>query len=124
MLKDSDSYHIFNEIFSQRDRFIRFALCYVSNKEIAEDIVMDSFVYFWENRARVQTNENIGAYILLTVKHKCLDYLKQQKIQQEVQSKIYNDTLWNLNMSIATLEAFDPYKIFLSLIHISEPTRH
>ncbi|HIX26360.1 MAG TPA: RNA polymerase sigma-70 factor [Candidatus Barnesiella excrementigallinarum] len=112
MAENRDFHSIFNDTFSQRDRFIRFALCYVINKEIAEDIVMDSFMYFWENRDKIETEKNLGAYILIIIKHKCLDYLKQQKIHKEVQNNIYTDSLWDLNMSISTLEAFDPYKVF------------
>ena len=42
----------FDEIYlAYRAKFIRFALFYVSNRQAAEDIVTDSFVYYWENKS-------------------------------------------------------------------------
>ena len=41
----------FNKLFSNyQGIFIRFAHTYIQDKETAEDIVVDSLVYYWENR--------------------------------------------------------------------------
>ncbi len=102
---------IFNDVFSQRDKFIRFAYNYVYDRPAAEDIVMDSFVYWWENRENLRDESNIPAYILTVVKHKCIDYLKMKRIHADTHSRIYDDAVWEINMAISSLEAFDPYKI-------------
>ncbi len=101
----------FHEIFKQRERYIRFAYFYVSDQQVAEDLVMDSFLYFWENRDKVDINGNLQAYILTVLKHKCLDHLKLQKLHNEAHEKIRKDALWDLDMNITTLERFEPYKV-------------
>lgn len=107
----------FYELFKQKDKYIRFAYYYVLDQQVAEDMVMDSFLYYWENRETVDVNGNLKAYILRILKHKCLDYLKLQKIHQEAHEKIREDALWDLNKSIAALEHLEPYKIMTDEYH-------
>jgi RNA polymerase sigma-70 factor (ECF subfamily) len=79
---------------------------------ISEDIVMDSFMYYWERRSSIAPDCNIPAYILTEIKHKCLDYLKHLRIQEEAIDKIKNTKEWELNLRISTLEACNPDKLF------------
>ena len=54
----------FDEIYlAYRAKFIRFALFYVPNRQAAEDIVTDSFVYYWENKSRLpkDTNDSVAS---------------------------------------------------------------
>lgn len=113
-MEDGDRKHIeiVNDIFRDKSRFIRFAWSYVADYDTAEDIVMDSFVYFWEHRFGLDTGGNLSAYLLTIVKHKCLDFLRHRQIGQKVRTEMEDDAQWELNMRIATLEAFDPYRIF------------
>lgn len=107
----------FYELFKQKDRFIRFAYYYVLDHQVAEDLVMDSFLYYWENRNNVDINGNLQAYILRIVKHKSLDYLKLQRIHSEAHEKIREDAMWDLNKNIASLEQFEPYKVMTGEYH-------
>ena len=60
----------FNKLYTEYSRrFIRFARSYVQTDEEAEDIVNDSFMYYWENRATID-NSNLAAYLLTMVKHR------------------------------------------------------
>lgn len=102
----------FHELFRQKDRFIRFAYFYVLDHQVAEDLVMDSFMYYWENRDTVDVCGNLPAYILKVLKHKALDYMKLQKIHLEAHERIREDALWDMNKSIACLEALEPYELF------------
>lgn len=102
----------FHELFRQKDRFIRFAYFYVLDRQVAEDLVMDSFMYYWENKDTIDVCSNLPAYILTVLKHKALDYLKLQKIHLEAHERIREDALWDMNKSIACLEALEPYEIY------------
>ena len=107
----------FYELFKQKDKFIRFAYYYVLDRNVSEDLVMDSFMYYWENREKVDINGNLKAYILRIVKHKCLDYLRLQKIHNEAHEKMRADALWDLNKNIASLEQLEPYKMLSDDYH-------
>ena len=105
--------HIVNEY---QANFILFANSYLHDNMEAEDIVMESFMYYWLNRERLPKDTNIPAYILTTVKHKCIDKLRQQRIKLEV-SGIHEELhIWELNSRINTLENFDPHEIFIKEI--------
>jgi RNA polymerase sigma-70 factor (ECF subfamily) len=79
---------------------------------VAEDIVMDSFMYYWERRTSIASDCNVPAYILTTVKHKCLDHLKHIHIQEDTFDKIKGLKEWDLNLQISTLEACNPERLF------------
>lgn len=105
------AYNLFSDVFENRERLIRFATAYVFDREAAEDLVMDSFLYYLEKRADLKSDENINAYILVVLKHKCIDYLRNLKARQNAQNQLQEEVLWDLNMNIETLEAFNPYKV-------------
>ncbi len=72
----------FNKLYTEyHKRFLYFASTYLKDENAIEDIVADSFTYYWENRGALKNESNIPAYILKTVKHKCLNYLKAEKIK-------------------------------------------
>lgn len=105
----------FNELFTNyKGRFIRFSKTYVRDTAIAEDYVMDSFIYYWENRHKLEDNVNVPAYVLTIIKHKCLNYLQHQRLHEEVVNQMASHAQWELNTRIASLEACEPYELFAS----------
>ncbi|MDR1356909.1 MAG: RNA polymerase sigma-70 factor [Tannerellaceae bacterium] len=102
-----------NELYRKyNDRFVRFAKTYVVQKETAEDIVMESFMCYWENRRHLAPNSNAPAYITTLIKNKCLNHLRHLRTQQEIERYITSLELWELELKIATLEACNPEKLF------------
>lgn len=98
----------FNRLYTEYSRrFIRFARTYVLADEVAEDIVNDSFMYYWENRT-VIVEENLSAYLLTIVKHRCLNYLKRQALEEQLKSDVRSGEEWELQLKITTLEACNP----------------
>lgn len=107
----------FNNLFNEyQDRFIRFALGYVKEKQIAEDFVSEAFTAFWENREQLLPNTKPQTYILTIIKNKCLNHLQHIQIRQRVKKEISDHAEWLLSTSINTLEACDPDFLFSSEI--------
>ena len=103
----------FNYLFTNyKERFIHFAKTYVSDDMVAEDIAIESLMYYWENRNSLDANSNIPAYILTVIKHKCLNYLNRLRTKEEIVEYLKNCDTWELNLRIATLEACNPEKLF------------
>lgn len=74
----------FNRLFADyADRFIHFAGTYVEDDMAAEDIAIESLMYYWENRHRLAPGSNVPAYILTVIKHKCLNYLQRLRTREE-----------------------------------------
>lgn len=72
----------------------QFALKFVSDRDIAEDIVQDNFVYLWENWARLSKIDSIKAYMFAAVKNKSLSYLQKKCIKNTLhQIEDYQDLM-------------------------------
>ena len=76
---DSISSTEFGKLFFEfKPRFIALAYRYVRDRETAEDLVSDSFMTFWEMHENLPADTNVPAYILTSVKNRCLNYLNAQ----------------------------------------------
>ena len=105
----------FNELFTNyKGRFIRFAQTYVRDTAIAEDYVIDALIYYWENRHKLEGDVNVPAYVLTVIKHKCLNYLQHQSLHEEVVDTMISHAQWELNTRITSLEACEPYELFVA----------
>ncbi|MEG1748446.1 MAG: RNA polymerase sigma-70 factor [Tannerellaceae bacterium] len=112
-MNETDDIQTFNSIFTNyKGRFVHFARTYVDDDMIAEDIVVEGLMYYWENRKKLDSHSNILAYILTVIKHKCLDHLRRMHIQEDFVEFTKNNETRKLNLRIATLEACNPERIF------------
>lgn len=123
---------VFERLFLARKRFERFALLYIPDASEVQDILMESYAYMWEHRASLDFTGNLEAYMFNVVKHKCLDWLSHLDVRRNAESRMADDARWELDMSIATLRAFDPgwlydtdirERISKSLASLPESTR-
>ena len=79
----------FNQLYKEfQRRFVRFANTYVRDLTTAEDITIEAM----------------------------MNYLRHQQIHEEYSDKIKDYYEWELNTRIATLQACEPYELFISEI--------
>lgn len=103
----------FEEIFLEyRPAFIRRAYRYVRDNEIAEDIVSDSFMTFWEGRGMLPEDVNAPAYIFTIVRNKCLNYLRDKAVHLQAAHNIHSSQRRLVEADIASLTACNPDKLF------------
>lgn len=103
----------FNKFFiDYQQRFVHFACTYVHDEAVAEDFVIESMMYYWENRDRLPAETNIPAYVLTAIKHRCIDYLRRRQLHQDVSDELSQLYAWELSSRIITLEDFEPNEIF------------
>lgn len=85
-------------------RFVRYAFFYVNDKQTAEDMTHDALLYYWENKEKLPGDTDVLGYILLSVKNKCLNYLKHMQVEIEY-NKSHTDLYeWEIATRIQTLE--------------------
>ena len=71
----------FEKFFKEKYRgFCLLACKYVKDIEIAEEVVQDVLVKLWEKREQLKINGSILAYINISVKNSCLNYIKHNNI--------------------------------------------
>lgn len=112
-MKGGSEIYSFNQLFTDyKMRFVHFANTYVNDSMMAEDIVIESLLYYWENRDNLAPDSNVPAYILTIIKHACLNYLQRLRTGEEIIEYLKDCDTWELNLRIATLEACNPEKLF------------
>ncbi|WP_316778607.1 RNA polymerase sigma-70 factor [Pedobacter antarcticus] len=67
-----------------------FASRLVQDSNEAEDIVADCFVKIWRKRDSFQTEEHIKAFLYVSCRNACLDYLRQLKVRSRLQADYLN----------------------------------
>ena len=112
----------FGELYKRyKARFESFAVGYVQDRLIAEDVVTDAFIYYWENRSRLDADCNAAAYILTTIRHKCLNYLRALQVRMRVHNEVGDLQRRVVSENIRSLELCDPQHLFAG--EIAELTR-
>lgn len=108
----------FNNLFIEYQvKFLNFASTYVVDRMAAEDIVMEAIMYYWENRKRLSSDIVPPAYILTSIKNKCLNYLRDRQTYKDVSEKIREHEAWRLSLQISTLEACNPNELLSEEMH-------
>lgn len=76
----------FEELFvAQHDALVRFAVRFVVEQAIAEDIVQGVFVNLLENVHKIVFKKSVETYLFGAVKNACLNHLRDLKIKDKHQ---------------------------------------
>jgi RNA polymerase sigma-70 factor (ECF subfamily) len=73
------------------DELLLFAMGFIRNKEIAEEIVSDVFVKIWGNRKEVENIKNLKSYLFISVKNGCLTHLRKIKKENVISIDQFSD---------------------------------
>ena len=72
--EDSDFTNIFR---SSKNGFIQFAYSYLGNMQDAEDVVMESYIQYWENKDKATFQTSIINLYLLKIKINLFSFFLQ-----------------------------------------------
>lgn len=102
----------FDRLFREyRPRFIRFAVSYVTDAAVAEDLVMESFMAAWERRALL-SEKSFPPYVLVIVRNKCLNHLRSRQVRLRAEEDLNSHRARLLELRVSTLEACEPAQLF------------
>ncbi len=79
----------------------------------AEDLVADTFLKAWENRAETAPR-NLPAYLLTMLKRKCLDHLRDRAIHLRIHQDLHRTEQRVVGERVARLEANDPQNLMMT----------
>jgi len=83
-------------IDEHQQQLFTFAFFRVGSYEVAQDIVQDVFIRFYENSRRLSAANNVKAYLYKTISNACTDYLrKNAKIQFIAIENLVNEFVEN-----------------------------
>lgn len=122
-LNDLKSYqkgdrHAFKKIF---DAFYKglflFAQKYVTESDIAEDIVQEVFVKLWEKRDTIKESSSVKAFLYVSVRNKALNHFRHQKIVNEHQKEMVHEKSGDLFFKNHLIEE-ETYRLLLDSINL------
>lgn len=61
----------------------QFAFAFLKDAQASEDVVMSVMTKLWENRERLASDSNLSAYLYVSVKNRCFDYLSLSHVKKE-----------------------------------------
>ncbi|WP_292265427.1 RNA polymerase sigma factor [Butyricimonas sp.] len=77
----NQSHEVFEVIFkTYYPSLYRLAYAYLMNKNLAEDMVQDTFVSLWSAAPSLPADTRLKSYLYSSVKHGCLDYIKHLQV--------------------------------------------
>jgi RNA polymerase sigma-70 factor (ECF subfamily) len=74
----------FSDYFRKNhDRYVRFAIRFVGNKSDALDIVQEVFIKLWENRAAINPDKSLSAFVFTSIRNKSLNFIRDHQAKFE-----------------------------------------
>ena len=71
----------FRELFGSFYRYlVLYAMRYVRQQEVSEDIVQEVFIAIWESDKKYNSYHGFRAFLYDAVKNRCLNYLEHQQV--------------------------------------------
>ncbi len=72
---------------------LNYANRFVKDLEQSENIVQDTFVYIWENRSKLNPDQNLKTYLFIAVRNRSLNFLRsasESKRSDEILTEIHD----------------------------------
>ena len=131
------SYRAFEVVFNRYYAGLyRFALAYLMNRELAEDVVQEVFCSLWTSSLSIPESTHLKSYLYASVKHACLDYFKHLQVIDINQDKLTEALIFSgtieyednedLLEKVKALKVFRDmsYREIAETLNISELTVH
>lgn len=83
--KNKDFENVYISHFSKMKRF---AKEYVLSEEDAANIVQDVFTDLWERWNVMSSHNNLFAYLFISVKSRCIDFLRRETISRKAEDEL------------------------------------
>lgn len=79
----------FNLIYERYYRqLVYFAYVITNNKPHAEDVATEAFINLWKTKTTFKTHSHIRSFLFLSVKHRCLDFIRSLKTRSGIHDQI------------------------------------
>lgn len=90
-----------------------FAYIYLRDKDLAEEVVQDIFVYFWENKSKIHIKSSVRSYLFGASKYRSMNVLREQKNLHLFHDTILDDGNMVVETSTDYFEDVDAFKKIL-----------
>lgn len=83
----------FNLFFKEfTEQLYLYAVAFVKEKAVAEDIVQEVFIWLWTNRSKIHYTGSMYAYLLSSVRNACINYKSHLEVEEKYrQAMLYEE---------------------------------
>ena len=85
--RDTEAFRYLYETYFSK--LVLFAESYVYDEEEAKDLVQDLFCRLWDHASSLEVKTSLKAYLLTSLRNRCLNVLRDRKIRDEHNDKLY-----------------------------------
>lgn len=72
-----------------------YATTFIKVSDLAEEIVQETFIKLWENRASIKVDISFKAYIFKSVHNNCINYLRRNNVLKRQSKQMVDDILYH-----------------------------
>jgi RNA polymerase sigma-70 factor (ECF subfamily) len=88
-------------------KLVRFSQTYVLSLQDAENIVQDVFLHLWEHWDNIDSLINVNAFLFMSVKNRCIDYLRKQTQLKRKEQPLFELQEKELQLNLYSLQVLD-----------------
>jgi len=81
-------------------RLCTYAATFVKVHDIAEEIVQETFIKFWENREDIRIDYSFKSYIFRSVHNNCINYLKKTEVIHRQSELMAGEIIYHNNVAL------------------------
>lgn len=82
---DKDVFKTIYNIYYQR--LILYAVSYVNDKDVAEDIVQELLFHLWEKHPEIEIVTSLSSYLYRAIHNRCIQFLRHKKVVARYQDR-------------------------------------
>ncbi len=114
----------FRELFNlYYPRLTLFAGKFLSSNQDIEDCVLECFNSLWEKREKLESREHAKSYLYTSVRNKCLNKLRSNKVRQSIDIEEFNDITDNKCVEISVIDSELHAMLFEAINKLPEDAR-
>ena len=91
--RDKEAFRYLYEFYFTK--MVLFAESYLYDEEEARDLVQDLFFHLWDHASSLHVSSSIKAYLFTSVRNRCLNVLRDRKIRDEHNDKLFEAQLFS-----------------------------
>ena len=81
-------------------RLCIYATTLIKIPDLAEEIVQETFIKLWENRALIKIDISFKAYIFRCVHNNCINYLKKSDVVRRQTKQMYDEIIYHNEVAL------------------------
>lgn len=102
---DKDAFrYFFDKYYVDLCNFVH---VYVNDKNLSEEIVQDIFVYFWENKEKIQIQVSVKSYLFSASKRQSLNLLRNNKNRKRILETLGDFAPMETSLSDSVLDTIE-----------------